>query len=132
VVGVPTTRARSGPLLHPFQASANTFNKTTEGRHSVTTQHTVRGKVTQLCSAPSTSRRALPNVTIQGVEEGSKGGKWRCKQHRLETVTMTDNDGHISKQAGSSGVEHTTAVTGSSKRQAQLPMDHFEKLREGT
>jgi hypothetical protein len=45
---------------------------------------------------------------------------------------VTDDFGNINKQAGGSGTEHATTVVGSSKRQAQPPTDHFDKLLEET
>jgi hypothetical protein len=45
---------------------------------------------------------------------------------------MADDDGGINKQACSSVVVCTAAVVDSSKRQARLPTDHFEKLLEET
>jgi hypothetical protein len=41
---------------------------------------------------------------------------------------MTDDDGSINKQAGSSIVVRTMAVAGSGKHQVQPPTDHFDKL----
>jgi hypothetical protein len=46
----------------------------------------------------SSSRGASPDVTIQNAEEGTKGGKKRCKQRRLETMVMNGDDS-INKQA---------------------------------
>jgi hypothetical protein len=64
--------------------------------------------------------------------EGAKGGKKRHKQHHQETTITTNGNGGISKQVGSSGVVRVTAATGSSKRQARPPTDHFEKLLKET
>jgi hypothetical protein len=74
----------------------------------------------------------LPGIAIEDTEEGAKGGKKRCKQCHQETATVTDNDGGTDKQAGGSGGVRFTAATGSSKRQAHPPIDHFKKLLKET
>jgi hypothetical protein len=86
--------------------------------------------VTQLHPTPSSSREASPDVIIQDVKEGTKGGKKRHKQHRQETATTGDDDGDINKQACNSIVVHAMVVADSGKHQARLHRDHFEKNLE--
>jgi hypothetical protein len=88
--------------------------------------------VAQLHPAPSGNREALSDVVIQDSEEGTKGGKKRCKQRHQETATMADDEGDINKQAGSSIVVCVTAIAGSGKHLAWPRTDHFEKLLEDT
>jgi hypothetical protein len=45
---------------------------------------------------------------------------------------VTDDYGSINKQASSSGTKHAAAVVSSSKRQAQHPTDHYNRLLEET
>jgi hypothetical protein len=84
--------------------------------------------VAQLCPAPSSSREAPPDVAIQDAKVVPKGGKKRRKRRRQETTS--DDDSSVNKQVGGSSAEHAMEATGCSKRQAQPPMDHFDKLLE--
>jgi hypothetical protein len=130
VLEVPRSGAHDVPLLWPFQASANIVKDTTEKWRSIVAQYTFSNKAAQLHPTPSSSGEASPNIIIQDVEEGAKGGKKRHNQHRQETATTANDDGDVNKPTSSSIVVHIMAVTGSSKRQTRLPTDHFEKLLE--
>jgi hypothetical protein len=89
-------------------------------------------KVAQLCLAPSSSRGASPDITIQDAKEGTKGNKKRCKHHHQETATTTNDDGGTDKQAGDSSVVHAVMATSSGKRQPRPPTYHFKQLLEET
>jgi hypothetical protein len=130
VVGVPKSRSRDGPLLWPFQASTNIFKNTTEERCNVVAHHAVSDWAVQPHLDLSSIRGASPDVAIQDAEEGAKGDKKRRKQRHQKTATDDDDD--FNKQAGGSNVEHAMVVTGSSKRQARPPTDHFKKFLEET
>jgi hypothetical protein len=132
VAEVPRSSTHDVPLLWPFQASVDTIKDTTEELRSITAQYALSNKAAQLHPAPSSSREASPDIVIQDAEEGTKGGKKRRKQHCQETIDTTDDDCGINKQAGSSVVVRTVAITCSGKRQVRSPMDHFEKLLEET
>jgi hypothetical protein len=116
---------------HPWPNSGvnttNIYKSTTEERRNVTAQHAISNKAAQLCSAPSSSGGASPNIAIQDAKEG---GKKRLKQCHQGTATAINDNSDSNKQVGSSGMVQATAATGSSKRQARPPMDHFEKLLE--
>jgi hypothetical protein len=105
---------------------------TIEERCSVATQHAVSNKAAQLHPAPSSSREALPDIAIQAPEEGTKRSKKRRKQCHQETAIATDDNGDISKQAGSSGMVRTVVASGINKHQVQPPTDHFKRLLEET
>jgi hypothetical protein len=62
--------------------------------------------------------------------KGAKANKKRRKQHRQEATT--DGDNGINEREGSSSANQNIEATENSKRQAQLPKDHFEKLLEKT
>jgi NAD-dependent dihydropyrimidine dehydrogenase PreA subunit len=130
VAEVPRSNVRDVLLLRPFQASADTVTDTTVELRSIASQYAISNKVAQLHPALGSSREASPNVIIQDAKEGAKGGKKRHKQHHQETATMVVADGGINKQAGNSVVVCVAAITGSGKRQARPPTDHFEKLLE--
>jgi hypothetical protein len=51
-------------------------------------------------------------------------------QHLQEATTVVNGNGGDDKQAGGSSVVHVVAASGSDKRQAWLPTNHFEKLLE--
>jgi hypothetical protein len=93
----------------------NAVKNTTEELRGITTQYATGNEVAQLHLAPSSSREASPDVAIKDVEDGTKGGKKRHKQHRQETAPMVGDYGSNNKQAGSSGVVHVVATTGSGK-----------------
>jgi hypothetical protein len=95
---------------------------------SIAAQYAISNKVAQLHPAPSSSREVSPNIVIQDVEEGAKGGMKRRKQHRQETATTADDEGDINKQVGNSVMVRVMALAGSHKHQARPPMDHFQKL----
>jgi hypothetical protein len=79
---------------------------------------------------PNGGRKAQSDITVQGTEEGVKGGKKRRKQ-RLQWVTAVDgNDGDNDEMAGSSGALRDVTTVGGSKCQARPPADHFERLLE--
>jgi hypothetical protein len=61
---------------------ADIIKETTEVLRSIIAQYAVGNKAAQLHPAPSSCREASPDVIIQDVEEGTKGGKKRHKQHR--------------------------------------------------
>jgi hypothetical protein len=128
LAGKPKSHVRSGPLLQPFQASADALKNTPEEWRNVAAHYTISTRTTQLHPAPSSGREASPDVAIQDAEEGTKGGKKRHKPCCQEVAT--DDDRSLNKHAGGLGVWRIMEVTGSSKRQARPPMDHFEKLLE--
>jgi hypothetical protein len=70
------------PQLRPFQASADNVKNTTEELHSVTAPYAISNKAAQLRLAPNSSREAPLDIVIRYAEEGAKGSKRRCKQHR--------------------------------------------------
>jgi hypothetical protein len=74
---------------------------------------------------PSSGRKASFNIAVQRDREGTKGSKRRCKQRPQGATTMVDGD---NEEAGGFGVAHVTTIVGRSKRQARLPIDHFERL----
>jgi hypothetical protein len=51
-------------------------------------------------------------------------------QHLQEATTVVNGNGGDDKQAGGSSVVHIVAASGSDKRQARPPTNHFEKLLE--
>jgi hypothetical protein len=73
--------------------------------------------VAQLRLAPSSSRGASPDITIQDAGDDALCGKKRRKQRRQETATKTNDHSDINKKASGSDTGHTTAVVDSSKHQ---------------
>jgi hypothetical protein len=88
MAGVPTSHVHGGPLLRPFQASANTIKNTAEERRSIAAQHAASNRMTQLHPASSNSGGTSSDVTFQDAKEGSKK---RHKQHRQEIATDDKN-----------------------------------------
>jgi hypothetical protein len=84
VAEVPRSSAHDVPLLQTFQASTSNVKDTTVELSSIAAQYAASNKVAQIHPAPYSSREASLNITItiQDAEEGAKGGKKRCKQHR--------------------------------------------------
>jgi hypothetical protein len=59
---------------------------------NITAHHAVSTKAAQLRTAPSSTKGASQDVIIQDAEEGTKGGKKRCKQRRQEAATNDNSD----------------------------------------
>jgi hypothetical protein len=116
--------------LRPLHASTDTRKSTAEEWRGVTTHHATSTKMAQVRLTPSSNGEASPRVAIHGAEQGARASKMRHKQRCREAVT--NDDGGINERAGGSGAERASEATGSSKRQARSPKDHFEKLLKET
>jgi hypothetical protein len=68
------------------------------------------------------------DIAVQNAEEGARGGKKRCKQRLQGVIVMFDGYGDDNEEEGGAGVARITITAGSSKRQAQPPTYHFERL----
>jgi hypothetical protein len=72
------------------------------------------------------SRKEVPSdIVVHGAKES---GRKKRKQSPQWVTTATNHDGGNDEKADDSGVGHVATAARSGKRQAQLPMDHFERL----
>jgi hypothetical protein len=127
---MPRSHAHDRPLLQPFHTSSGAPKSTTKKWRGVVNHHTISAKAAQLRLAPSSRRAASLDVAIQGDEEGAKASKKRRNQCRQEAAI--DDGGGTNERASGFDVEHATEAASSSKRQARLPTDQFERLLEET
>jgi hypothetical protein len=81
-------------------------------------------------AVPHSSRDAPSNIIVQGSKKGTKGGKKRQKWHTRWVAVMVGYNDDDDKKVDGFKKEYAMAAEHGIKRQARLPIDHFERLLE--